>query len=159
MTDAELKQAIVSLLETNTVCTLATRGPDAPHAASLMYAWHDFNLYWLSDPEVRHSRDLGRDARCAMTIAGQFGDFREICGLQMSGHGGLAAEFGAEEHGRELLTRRFPFLKVVASSKLTRALTAAAIYRFRPRRITLIDNTRGFGFKETLQVPDPSSDG
>jgi uncharacterized protein YhbP (UPF0306 family) len=108
----------------------------------------------LSDPNTVHSGQLESVSRCAVSIAGQYDDFRNIMGLQMSGHG-LRLEKGTEaDDGFVLLTGRYPFLRKFAAGELARHLGKAAVYRFRPHRVTLIDNTRSFGFKQTLQLYD-----
>jgi len=152
LSDDELKQAIVDALADHTVLTMATQGETGPHVVSLMYAYKEFDLYWLSNPAAGHSGHLGKGSRGAVSIARQYEDFQNIKGLQMSGQG-LRLEQGAEaKDGFALLTVRYPFLRAFAAGELASHLDKAAVYRFRPERITLIDNTRGFGFRQTLQL-------
>ena len=61
-----------------------------------------------------------------------------------------------ETVGFDLLVVRYPLLKQFSSGKLARHLRVAAVYLFRPVRLTLIDNSRGFGFKQTLELVDRS---
>jgi uncharacterized protein YhbP (UPF0306 family) len=152
LSDDELKQAVVDALAGHTVLTMATLGETGPHAVSLMYAHKEFDLFWLSDPKASHSGHLESGGYCSVSIARQYDDFKNIMGLQMSGHG-LRLKKGIEaDDGFVLLTRRYPFLQKFTAGELARHLGRAALYRFRPDRITLIDNTRGFGFKQTLQL-------
>ncbi len=154
LSDDELKQAIVDALAVHTVLTMATQGETGPHAVSLMYAHKEFDLYWLSDPKADHSSHLESISRCTVSIARQYDNFQNIMGLQMSGHG-LRLEKGVEAgDGFDLLTERYPFLRKFAAGELARHLGKAAVYRFRPDRVTLIDNARDFGFKQTLQLYD-----
>jgi uncharacterized protein YhbP (UPF0306 family) len=153
--DADLRQAILEELRQHTVLTLATCGKAGPHAVSLMYANEGFDIYWLSDPKAQHSQHLESNPSAAVTIAAQYDDFRQIRGLQMDGSGCRATD-GAKA-GFGLLAGRYPFLKQFTIGKLARHLGAAAVYMFRPAQMTLIDNSRGFGFKQVLELTDQSA--
>jgi len=150
LAQAELENRILEELEQHTVLTLAVNGDEGPHAVSLMYAHEGFNIYWLSDPKARHSAYLESGSSASVTIASQHTDFREIRGLQLTGDAHRISGSAEEATGFRLLVARYPFLKKFGAGKLARHLGAAAIYAFRPATMTLIDNTRGFGFKQTL---------
>ncbi len=156
--EGELRQAILAQLHAHTVLTLATAGKARPHAVSLMYAHDAFDIYWLSDPKTRHSQHLASNPSAAVTIAAQYDDFGKICGLQMEGNGRRLTEADEAAAGFDLLVARYPFLQAFAAGDLARRLDAAAIYRFRPARLTLIDNSRGFGFKQILELADRSGE-
>lgn len=156
LTEAELERAILEELRQHTILALATIGNAGPHAVSLMYAHDAFDIYWLSDPKTRHSKHLASSPSVAVTIAAQHDDFQKIRGLQMEGGGCRLTEADEETAGFDLLVARYPFLQQFAVGKLARNLGAAAVYRFRPARLTLIDNARGFGFKQTLELADRS---
>lgn len=148
----ELAEKIVTYLDRHTVMTLTTSDSEGPHAVSLMYAREGFTLYWLSDPKVLHSRHIGASGAASVTVAGQYDDFRDIQGLQMKGRAEKIADTGEENVAFGLLKSRYPFLKAFGLGELARHLGAAAIYAFRPSTITFIDNTRRFGFKETMEL-------
>lgn len=154
MTEAgDLAARIESFLDAHHVMTLATVGDAGAHAASLMYAHSSFTLFWTSDPGARHSIHLEREARVTATIAPDYADFRVIRGLQVAGRARRLD--GAEaEAARAALVARYAFLAELASGppKLRTAFEHAGFYALEPERITLIDNTRGFGHKETLAL-------
>ena len=52
------------------------------------------------------------------------------------------------------LGARYAFLGQLAMgpSKLREAYARSAVYRLQPARIVLIDNSKGFGHKETLEL-------
>jgi hypothetical protein len=56
-----------------------------------------------------------------------------------------------------LLESRYAFLQHVADHpSVTRAYEAAEVYRLVPRLIVFVDNTRGFGHKDVLDLePSP----
>lgn len=150
LTEAELKDAILEELQNHSVLTLATVGNAGPHAVSLMYAHKGFDIYWLSDPKTTHSEQLVHNASAGITIARQQKDFQKIRGLQIEGNGYRITDPDEEAMGFELLVARYPFLKQFRSGRLARHLGLAAVYAFHSTKLVLIDNSRGFGFKQAL---------
>jgi uncharacterized protein YhbP (UPF0306 family) len=147
----ELSLRIEAFMTEHHVMSLATLGPEGPHAANLFYACDGLSLIWISDPKSRHSREIEAEARVAVTIAPDYTDFSIIRGVQIWG---LAYKVIDGERARqmEILESRFAFLRRTEEGpkKMHDAYSQAAIYRLDPRRIVFIDNTRGFGHKETL---------
>ncbi len=147
--------AALRILRAHSVLTLATVYRGEPHAVSLMYANEGFTLYWLSDPRSRHSQALADTPRASITVAGHFADFREIEGLQFLGAARKVGDKSVGKHGLQLMADRYEFLQSFLSgpAKLVRSLDLAAVYRFEPDQLTLIDNTKGFGHKEIVSLP------
>ncbi len=125
--------------------TLATRGSDgAPHAATLYFAaGEQGRLYFFSDPDSQHGRHLAANPAAAVTIQPEANDWRQIRGLQLRGRVERLAPGPAWEQAWQLYIAKFPF--VVG---LEQAVARNALYAFIPDWIRLIDNQRGFGFKE-----------
>ena len=134
--------------------SLATFGSSGPHATSLFYACDGLALVWVSDPDTQHSREIDGDPRVAATVAPDCSDFAAIRGVQISGTAGRIV--AADEQMRHLaqLEARYSFLGQLAAGplKLRQAYARAAVYLLEPVRIALIDNTKGFGHKETLDM-------
>lgn len=149
----DLAARIEVFLDSHHVMTLATVDDAGAHAASLMYARAGFTLQWTSDPQSRHSQHLEREARVTATVAPDYTDFRVIRGLQIAGRARRLDESSAGA-ARAALVARYTFLAELASGppKLRAAFENAAFYALVPERITLIDNARGFGHKETLAL-------
>ena len=150
----ELAVRIEQFLEAHHVMSLATAGESGAHVVSLMYARIGFALCWMSDPATSHSRHLEREPRVSATIAPDYADFRAIRGLQIAGRAARIAAASEADEARELLERRYAFLAGIAAGppQLREAFDRASFYRLEPERITLIDNSRGFGHKETLTL-------
>ena len=149
----DLAPHIEQFLDAHHVMTLATVGDVGAHAASLMYARSGFTLFWTSDPQSRHSVHLEREVRVTATIAPDYTDFRLIRGLQIAGRA-RRLEGAEREQARAALVARYALLAELASGppKLRAAFEQTAFYALAPERITLIDNARGFGHKETLTL-------
>jgi hypothetical protein len=154
MEEAELRAEILAFLDAHTVMSLATAGADGGHATSLMYARDGLTLFWVSDPESRHSREIEASPRVAATIAPDYDDFKEIRGLQIHGRAGRLNGVAARAKGVARLAARYPFLKqfLTGPAELVRQMSKAAIYRLDPERIALIDNSKGFGHRDILEL-------
>jgi len=154
MDEATLRAEILAFLDAHTVMSLATAGQDGGHAASLMYARDGFTLYWVSDPESRHSRELEAQPRCAATVAPDYDDFKQIRGLQIQGRARRLKGPAARAKGMARLAARYPFLKqfLTGRADLVRQMRKAAVYRLDPERIALIDNSKGFGHRDILEL-------
>jgi uncharacterized protein YhbP (UPF0306 family) len=150
----DLGQRISSFLAAHHVVSLATFGSSGPHATSLFYACDGLALVWVSEPDTQHSREIEADHRVAATVAPDYSDFTAIRGVQIAGAAHRVV--AADERMRHLakLESRYPFLGQLAAGplKLRQAYARTAVYRLQPARIVLIDNTKGFGHKETLEI-------
>ncbi len=153
-THAERAARILACMDAHHVMSLATCGPDGPHAANLFYAREEFSLLWISDPGSRHSVHIETQPRVAATIAKDYSNYSQINGLQIVGEASLVVDPSECTRLRYRLEQRFPFLRAVeqASTQFREAYARVQIYRLTPLRIVLIDNSRGFGFKEALDL-------
>jgi uncharacterized protein YhbP (UPF0306 family) len=78
---ADLVARIVAFLATYHVLSLATHGREGPHATNLLYAHDGLALFWVSDPNTQHSREIEAEQRVAVTVAPDYSDFSDIQGL------------------------------------------------------------------------------
>jgi uncharacterized protein YhbP (UPF0306 family) len=149
-----LPAQIAAVLDRHHVMSLAVLCPDGPHAANVFYARDGFALHWVSDPSTRHSVAVEADARVAATIAMDYSDFPEIQGLQIWGRACRLVDEAPRARARLGLEARYPFLRLTADAPkaLREAYDRAQFYRLEPSRIVHIDNTRGLGFKQTLEL-------
>jgi uncharacterized protein YhbP (UPF0306 family) len=150
---AVLADRIGSFLAAHHVMSLATFGPSEPHATNLFYACDGLALVWVSEPDTRHSREIESNSRVAATIAPDYSDFAAIRGVQIAG---TAHRIVAEDQRMRLLAlleARYPFLRQLAAGpkKLRQAYARISVYRLEPARMVMIDNTKGFGHKETIE--------
>lgn len=149
---SELADRIVRFLEAHHVMSLATVGSLGPHAANLFYVRDGFGVVWVSDPNSRHSRDLETDARVSATVAPDTSDYARVRGAQIHGVARRVTDSDERRRLLALLVQRYSFLAKPkdASEKMAAAFDSAAVYRLEPARIVLVDNSLGFGHKDTL---------
>ncbi len=148
----ELAERIAEFLDAHHVMSLATAGRDGPHAANVFYARDAFTLVWVSDPASRHSGELEADGRVAATITRDVSAVAAIRGLQVSGYARRIVDPSERAAARRILEERFPFLQQPADATVRENYARAAIYRLKIARCVLIDNSRGFGHKEVLDL-------
>jgi uncharacterized protein YhbP (UPF0306 family) len=155
---SETAARIAAFLDAHHVMSLATSGPQGPHAANLFYARDGFALLWVSDPRSRHSAELEAEPRVAATVAPDYSDFSDICGVQLSGKALCLNDTSQSGRARALLEARYPFPADMSNAaSMKQAYASAKFYRLAPHRIVLIDNRRGFGRKETLDIDADSA--
>jgi len=142
---------VAAFLDAHYVMSLATCGPNGPHAANVFFGRDAFMLLWVSDPRTRHSVELETDPRVAATVAPDYRDFDEICGVQISGDAHRIVHASERRLARTLLEARYPSLKHLSDRPpVKQAYESAELYRLVPRRMVIIDNKRGFGHKDAL---------
>ena len=153
MMTSELGRQIGAFLGAHHVMSLATLGAGGPHATNLFYACDGLALLWVSDPDTQHSREIEADPRVAATVAPDYTDFAVIRGVQITGAAHRIVAAAERMRLQAQLEARYAFLGQLASGppKLREAYARTAVYRLQPVRIVLIDNTKGFGHKETLE--------
>ena len=151
---AETATRIAAFLDAHHVVSLATCGPDGPHAATVFYVRDGLALLWVSDPNSRHSAELAADARVAATVAPDYFEFDDILGVQISGRAHAIADASERANAELMLQARYPSLKRMSEGlpTLREAYERAKFYRLEPTRLVLIDNSRGFGHKDTLEL-------
>lgn len=140
----ELKTSIDEFLQLTTM-TIATTGMDGePHAAAVYFACDDqINCYFFSDAESQHALDITNEPRGAIAVNGEAGGWQEIHGLQMRGVI-TAVQSKSEWQGAwDVYQTKFPFV-----INLQEIIVINQMYVFKPHWIRLIDNRKGFGFKQ-----------
>ena len=116
----------------------------------------------MSDPRARHSVELEANPQVAATVAPDYRDFEEIRGVQISGDAHLITQALERRRIQALLEARYPFLRRLSErAPIKQAYESAELYRLVPRRMVIIDNKRGFGHKDALdlEASDPERTG
>jgi uncharacterized protein YhbP (UPF0306 family) len=121
-------------MNASTICSLATVWPGGrAHINHMYFASNDrFDIFWASDPDSRHSRNLARNRSAAVTIYDSRQTWgRPDRGIQLFGSAGLVS--GRAAHAAELAyAKRFPSYDPEMSESYP-------FYRFRARSVKLFD--------------------
>lgn len=148
-----LPPAVADYLAAHHVMTLATQGAQGPWAAAVFYACDGASLIFLSAPKTRHCLNLAQDARCAATIQEDYSDWSLIKGIQLEGR---VHELKGEEERRaqHIYGDKYSIVGPLAKAPpaIVKALARVHWYRLVPERLHFIDNSKGFGHREEIQI-------
>jgi uncharacterized protein YhbP (UPF0306 family) len=150
--ESQIRRSILGILRENTLCSMATVAPgNRAHINTAYFCYSaQLELYFLSDPEAQHCKNLERNPSLAMTIFSSSQKWgNPDRGLQLFGTcrrvDGRPAEEAAHWYGT-----RFPafgkWLKGASDADRRQAalLRSYAFHRFLPKRIKILDE-REFG--------------
>ena len=115
------------------LCALATTSPPSkPHINHMYFAWSGwFDVYWISDADSIHSRNLTKNRAAAVTVYDSHQIWgRPDRGMQLFGTAGVVTGRAAGEAANAYAARFKDF--DADSSDLP-------YYRFRPRTVKLFD--------------------
>jgi uncharacterized protein YhbP (UPF0306 family) len=144
----DLVRDALALLGEETTMTLAVRDERGPWAAAVYFVADRFRLYWLSEPDCRHSRAIGADGAVAAEIHACETDWRKLRGLQIEGRAIEVADAAERRRAENLYLERFPFAR-----PLLARLRGVRWYRLDPDRMVSVDNARGFGDRREVPLP------
>lgn len=148
-----MSDKVLDYLRNHTVATLATSSKDDPWAAAVFYVNDGYTLYFLSEPDSRHCRNLAENPRIAVTIQEDYSDWLEIKGVQLEGV--VSETSGVEEdRARKLYGRKFPVVGLLAQAPaaIVKALAKVRWYKIVPQRIYFIDNSAGLGQRREITL-------
>jgi uncharacterized protein YhbP (UPF0306 family) len=149
ITDAQ-RAEVAAFLKKHTTLTIATVDREAwPQAASVFYTSDDaLNLYWVSGEKSRHSQNLERVSRVAVTIHNETWDWRDIHGVQIDGQARRVIDPDETDRAWALFRDKFPF-----TAEFTDQIARSSFYVLKPQWLRLIDNSKYFGHREEYTIP------
>jgi uncharacterized protein len=155
MTD-ELKQQVLSYLETHNTMTLGTCLGDVPWAATVFYASDDLRLYFFSVPDSRHCQNLAVNPRVGVTVQEDYHDWQKIKGIQLEGTAILVDSIIEKAKAMAVYARKYPeVIKLFtnpASGVFYKAFLKVKFYCVIPEKVFFIDNEQGFGKRQELVI-------
>lgn len=143
----DVRAALCEFLSQHSTLALATAGlaDGRPQVAPLFFVSDEaLNLYWISDPDSRHSRNIADWNDVAATIYAHTWDWQSIKGVQIEGTAVPVTNDAERQRALTLYCAKFPF----ANDKFADLIAQSAFYVLRPRWLRWIDNERRFGYKQ-----------
>ena len=138
--------------------TLATTDSQgAACAAPVYFAAKEFavsagitgwRLYFFSEATSQHAQNLAHDNRAAGAIYPECQGWQDIRGLQLRGAAEPVAKGSEWELAWQVYRDKFPFV-----AQLKPIVVRNELYAFAPTWIRMVDNRRGFGFKQEWVFP------
>ena len=157
-----LRLEISAYLQTHNVMTIASCHENVPWAAAVFYASDGFDLYFLSSPKSRHGINMAANAQVSAAIHEDYRDWREIRGIQLEGCAERLRSLKLQARFWEVYLKKFPFVQQFFQAgrlrdMLQAKVTGIRLYRIIPQTVYYIDNSRGFGHRELLDLSkDPT---
>ena len=152
--------------------TIATSRDNVPWAAAIFYANDGFTLYYLSDPDTRHSADIAKVSTVAVTINEDYDDYRKVKGIQMEGKAELVSQEAELAQATKVYVNKYPYaapyLKLMMTpfprvisllEKFVHKLPGvpdfttpfpAQFYKIVPTKVYWIDNEKSFGERQEV---------
>ena len=141
MTD--IKPKIREVLEKGHLMSLATVDDGGVWVADVVYVYDDeFNIYWMSDPDVRHSKAILKNPQTAGSITISNKTKEKNLGIQFSGKAERLEGIQFQLLIKHLAKRGYPAPDLSQAAKL---LDGDMWYKLTPARIDLTDEEQ-FGF-------------
>lgn len=150
MTHKEVKTAALAYLQNHQVMTLATQGPLGIWAAAVFYVSDEFTLYFLSAGHTRHAQNIRAQPHVAATIQEDYADWQGIQGIQLEGDVTHLAG-AARRQAIDLYRAKYPFMAQV-DPQIEAALARVNWYRLVPDRLYFIDNQKGLGHRDEIDL-------
>jgi uncharacterized protein len=154
----ELKQQVLSYLESHNTMTLGTCFQDVPWAATVFYASDDLKLYFFSVPDSRHCQNLAANPRVAATIQEDYKNWQEIKGIQLEGRVILVDSLTEKAKAMAVYARKYPeVIKLFtnpSSGVFYRAFLKVKFYCVTAEKVFYIDNAQGFGKRQELVIAE-----
>lgn len=143
----DLRLLIESILSESRDLVLATAQDNTPWAAELVFGHDaDFNLYWISDIDTRHSRELKKNPEVAAVITVQPAGEIKNRGLQIEG---TARELKEEEvvgAAREYFAKRGTPHMPKTLEEVNKLTQGRSWYTLKPAKIYILDEEL-FGYE------------
>ena len=154
----QLRRDILEYLETHNVMTIASCVKDVPWAAAVFYASEGLDLYFFSNPRSRHGVNIAANAEVSAAIHEDYRDWKQIRGIQLEGRAERLRGLKMQARFWKVYTKKFPFVRQFfregpLQGAVQRKLSGIRLYRIVPRAVWYLDNSRGFGHREMLEVP------
>lgn len=152
-----LRQDILNYLATHNVMTIASCHKNVSWAAAVFYASEGFDLYFFSSPRSRHGKNMAANPVVSAAIHEDYRGWKEIRGIQLEGRVERLRSAKLQARFWEVYGRKFPFIKEFlrqgqAQEELRSKLSRIRRYRIVPTAVWYLDNRRGFGHREKLDL-------
>lgn len=141
----DAKQQIIDYLASHLYLNLATVSPDGtPLAHTVGFVPDGATIFFVTDKKSRKARNIGSNPHVAYTVDEDYTDLLRIQGVQMRGRAEIVGDIVLIEKIMKLLLQKYPQMKDMPENP------DYAFYKVVPSEGIFIDNTKGFGHRETV---------
>jgi nitroimidazol reductase NimA-like FMN-containing flavoprotein (pyridoxamine 5'-phosphate oxidase superfamily) len=143
------------ILERALDITVATNRPDGwPQATTVSFVSDGLTLYFGTDAYSQKSANIEIDSRVSVTVNAPYLTWDEIRSLSLAGEAHFVTDPRELARVGELMMKRFGS-EIAKQTGIDMGQTR--IVRIRPRVISLLDYSKGFGHKSDIVLPAEAS--
>ncbi len=158
MSDESLRIALRDFFDAHHVLTLAYLDAEGIGACAVWFASDaQLNCFFLSSLHTRHGQALRAGGEVAFTVQRDRQDWQIIRGVQGRGWCAPLLDAAQRDQAWQVYAHKYPIV-LQRSPALERALAQALLWQITPRWLRLIDNQRGFGFKQEIILDEASAE-
>ncbi|WP_119068972.1 pyridoxamine 5'-phosphate oxidase family protein [Aggregatilinea lenta] len=150
----DLRAALTEFMAGQSTLVLATTGEQdgRPQATPLFFAAdEEFNLYWVSSPDSRHSTNIADWDVAEAAIFVQTWDWTGIKGVQLAGNAEAVADDEERARALSIYKAKFPFV----NDRFEDVIEDSILYVLRPSWVRWLDNERHFGYRQEFRIEPP----
>lgn len=175
--EIDLRSRALRYIREHNTMSIATSFNDDPWAACVFYANIDFDLYFISNPNIcLHCKNISLNPRVSVTISEDyrlrgFDDWRKIKGIQLEGEARMVEDFLELKAAVKAYIKKYPFTSIYLKqiflketpNFIERLLMKLGIipnfspstenrfYVVKPKKVFLVDNS--LSFERRIEVP------
>ncbi|MDP2594190.1 MAG: pyridoxamine 5'-phosphate oxidase family protein [bacterium] len=143
-----LREQVKEVLANTHLMSLATSDENGAWATDVIFVYDDeLNLYWMSDPDYRHSRAILKNNQVAGTITMSTKSKEPNFGIQFSG---MAEKIGGSRY--DLALKHYTKRGRSAPAESDDVLQGDSWYKLTPNKLCLIDEAN-FGYERQDILP------
>ncbi|HMP67346.1 MAG TPA: pyridoxamine 5'-phosphate oxidase family protein [Candidatus Paceibacterota bacterium] len=137
------RKKVLSILDKTHLMSLATNDENGLWVADVIFLYDEnLNIYWMSDPNARHSKAITKNNKVAGTITSSTKSKEPNLGIQFTGSAEQLDGIQFELLIKHLAKRNYPRPKLSDAKKI---LNGDLWYKLTPTKIELIDE-ENFGY-------------
>lgn len=130
--------------------TVATNRPDGwPQATTVSFVSDGLTLYFGTDAYSQKSANIGLDGRVSVTANAPYHLWSEIRSLSLAGEAAFVTDPAELARVGELMLKRFGS---ELAKQTTIDMSQTRIVRIRPKVMSILDYSKGFGHKADLVI-------
>ena len=146
----DIRERIIEVLSQTHLMSLAISDVNGPWVADVIFIYdEDLNIYWMSDPETRHSQAILGNNRVAGSITYSTKSKEHNFGIQFEG---VAEQLEGVQFNlliKHLAKRNYPKPELAQALKI---LDGDLWYKLTPTKIGLVDEKNFGGDRQELSL-------
>lgn len=143
------KAFILKQLKQHNIMSFATLRRDGfPQATTVGYANDGLDIYFCCDRSSQKAYNLERSNKVSLTIDHDYQNWKRIKGLSMGATAIVLKRSADVKRALKLLRRKFPQMNQMSEEELSQT----AFVKVRPKVISLLDYSKGFGHTNLVRV-------